>query len=207
MSKKTGKLIILHGSSSSGKTEIANELLLILKNYEHEHLHRFVNNISKQYKINTKNIIIHMEHAAKHKTFTKKLFLPIKNDAKLIWNETIEKMKRNIVSKLRLGKNIIFEGILQTQETNEIFFKAFKAYNVILVKVDTPFEKVEQKEQARKNRINGWAKTHYFTMHKDKQYDLVVNTSKNSAKECAEQIKTWIENARRNRTKQHYQNI
>ena len=193
MSKKIGKLLILHGSSSSGKTEIAKELLSIQEDYTHEHLHRFVNDSAKRYKKNTLNIIKHMELAATHNTFTESLFLPIKKDARYLWDQAIEKMKRNLIAKLRRGECIIFEGILQTHGTCENFFKALTHHHVILIKVHAPFESIEKKEQSRNNRINGWAKTHYFTMHKNKQYDFVVDTGKHSAKECAKQIKNWID--------------
>ena len=66
----------------------------------------------------------------------------------------------------------------------------FKTYYVA---VKVPLEVLEQREEARATSPKGHARSHYFIVYGDKQYDLTVSSEKNSAQEIAQQLKQMVE--------------
>lgn len=64
--------------------------------------------------------------------------------------------------------------------------------SVILVRVDCNLEELERREKERGDRMIGLARTQFDTVHAHGQYDLVVDTGNDSARDCARQILDFI---------------
>ena len=66
--------------------------------------------------------------------------------------------------------------------------KALKNYHVIYVGVITPLEVLEKREKERGNRLLGSARSQYFKVHENVQYDLEINTHTTPLDENVEKI-------------------
>jgi chloramphenicol 3-O phosphotransferase len=61
------------------------------------------------------------------------------------------------------------------------------------VKIEIPLDVLEERERARGTSPVGHARSHYDTVYAGIQYDLVLDTSKLTAVECAQKIKEFID--------------
>ena len=59
---------------------------------------------------------------------------------------------------------------------------------LLLVGVLAPLHTLEQREKARGNRIAGEARSQIDVIHQGIEYDLIVDTSRQSPEECARSI-------------------
>jgi chloramphenicol 3-O phosphotransferase len=64
---------------------------------------------------------------------------------------------------------------------------------VYFVGVFAPLEIIEEREKLRNTSPCGHARSHYDTVHHNMKYDLEIDTSKQSAEECADQIIKMLE--------------
>lgn len=63
-----------------------------------------------------------------------------------------------------------------------------KNHQVLFVGIITPLEILEKREQERKNRQLGSARSQYFKVHKNIRYNIEINTHTNSLTENVEKI-------------------
>ena len=71
-------------------------------------------------------------------------------------------------------------------------FELLSDLPVILVKVDCSLDELERRERERGDRMIGLARIQIESVHAHGEYDLVVDTSKNSMLECAGQISEFL---------------
>lgn len=102
-------------------------------------------------------------------------------------------MNSSIAAYAKNGCNVIVDYIAYDQKWLKDLEKKCAAFTTYYVSVEIPLEELEQREQARGTSPKGHARSHYFNVYGDKKYDLTVNTGMNSAQEIAQQIKQLIE--------------
>jgi len=78
--------------------------------------------------------------------------------------------------------------------------KALKGKRTYFIGVRCPIATLEEREKARGDRNLGMARSQVDHVHLRKPYDLEVDTSVKSAKECAAAILEFVENAERKRS-------
>jgi len=86
------------------------------------------------------------------------------------------------------GHNVIVDIVFCGQKTYLELTKELAALNVIIVKVECALTELETREVARGDRDIGLAKLQYDTIHEGVIYDISVNTLVNSPEQCAHQI-------------------
>lgn len=179
---KPGKIIILNGPSCAGKTSIQKvfQELMFPEIW---------------IKIGIDNLLGSVMPSIK--TIPKKYCNENKNLSDLIQKslvKVIAGMNESIVTYLRLGNNLIVDYIL----FNKFFLKNLrdnlKGYDVFFVKVQVSLETANKREQERNNICPlGPVSTYYSQVYDGLDYDLVVDSEKNSSHEIAIQIKNFIE--------------
>ena len=102
-------------------------------------------------------------------------------------------MNNAILGYLEAGNNVILDYIAYDNKFLLDLLEKIKNFKVILVKVDISLAELEAREIKRKTSPCGHARSVYFTVHNDINYDLVVNSEKQSAQEIAKQIKEFTE--------------
>lgn len=173
-----GTIIILNGTSSSGKSCILHALQDILEEpYLDAGIDKFIWMLPARY-----------------------LDRPLWDDvlgmavrAGPVGNQLISGMHQAIAVLSRTGINVIVDHVLVDPDWLLECIDLFHELPVLLVGIRCPLEVLVQREQARKNRTLGQAKAQYDLVHAHAIYDLEVDTSLLSPEECALRIKQRLE--------------
>ena len=97
-------------------------------------------------------------------------------------------MRRSVVAFADLGINVIVDDLMIEREFFEDYATLFTKYEFLCVAVRCPLKEVEQRENLRPGRFPGTATWHFERVHENMIYDLQVDTSINSPRDCAERI-------------------
>ena len=94
------------------------------------------------------------------------------------------------------GLNLIVEDVLYEPEWLDDYVEVLKSHRVLLVEVVCPLSELERRERERGDRTEGQARGDLQIIHRARSYDLVVDTSERTAKECAHLVKRRLEEDR-----------
>lgn len=155
-----GKIIVLNGTSSSGKTTLARELQ---SQYSDAYLLCSLDAFwdMTPYKI-----------PAGSNNFPK---------MKLA-------MAKSVKALAETGYNVIVDIVFCGQKTYEEFSSTLADFTVNFIKVDCPLYELEERELARGDRPHGLAQSQIKSTHDGVAYDLIIDTAANSPQQCAEII-------------------
>lgn len=159
------KIILLNGTSSSGKTSIGKELCKRLKNYFYVSLDNF------------DCLIESMENRR-----TRKL---IQADTEILFHNFLKTLTDNNI-------NLIVDHVLIHKNHKNDFIKHFSSIPVCYVAVKCPIEVLIKREMLRKDRHPGLAEDQFNLVHKDLTYNLEIDTSLHTPKEIAESLENAI---------------
>lgn len=173
-----GKVIVLNGASSSGKTSILNQLQgLFVEPYLNVGIDKFIWMLPKRY-----------------------LDRPLWDDVLGLATESgamgsrLFSSMHKVIQLLSLeGMNVVADHVMVEPEWVGECARLFSPLPAYFVGVQCPLEVLIQREFARKDRTLGQAEAQFPLVHKDIIYDLVVDTSLLSIEECALKIKEYID--------------
>jgi len=173
-----GKVIVLNGASSSGKTSILNQLQgLLVEPYLNLGIDKFIWMLPKRY-----------------------LDRPLWDDVLGLATESgamgsrLFSSMHKVIQLLSLeGMNVVADHVMVEPEWVGECARLFSPLPAYFVGVQCPLEVLIQREFARKDRTLGQAEAQFPLVHKDIIYDLVVDTSLLSIEECALKIKEYID--------------
>jgi len=176
-----GKIIILNGTSSSGKTSIVSALQDILEEpFLDAGIDKFIWMLPRRY-----------------------LYLPLwdevlglATEAGPVGHRLMSGMHHTIAALSRTGNNVVADHVLVERAWVEECARLFSALPALFVGVRCPLPVLEQREAARKDRTLGQARAQFPLVHAHGIYDLEVDTSEASAEACALQIKGRLETKR-----------
>ena len=89
---------------------------------------------------------------------------------------------------LTLGHDLIIDHAITARYHAELLREATHGHRVLLVGIDCPLEVLRQREIARGDRRRGMAEQQARTIHTLVEYDLFIDTSTTSAEEAAARI-------------------
>jgi chloramphenicol 3-O phosphotransferase len=195
---KPGKIIILNGPSCAGKTSIQKA---------------FQSLMSQENKLWTRLGIDNLFDAPFPEITLENIdYWTSKND--LRWIETLKDLEGNTIVPLKIGtegekvfygmnkaikgyleagNNIILDYIAYEKKFIFDLLKTLDTFGITLVKVDISLEELEKREIKRNTSPRGHGRSIYFTVHDSVDYDLVIDSEKNSPHEIAIEIKNFIE--------------
>lgn len=157
---KNGKVIVLNGTSSSGKTTTA----------------RAIQSISaEQYLLCQLDAFWHM--TPRHVPASSKNFPNMKL--------ALAKSVRGLVET---GHNVIVDIIFCADKTYAEISSELKGIDLTIVKIDCPLAELAKREEQRGDRKIGLAQSQYKAVHIGADYDLVINTANHTPEQCAEMI-------------------
>jgi chloramphenicol 3-O phosphotransferase len=173
-----GKIIVLNGTSSSGKTSIVKALQDILEEpYLDAGIDKFI-------------------WMLPHRYLNRPLWdevLGLATEAGDVGNRLMSGMHQTIAVLSKAGNNVVAEHVLVERRWLEECTRVFSALPALFVGVHCALEILEQREAARKDRTLGQARAQFPLVHAHGVYDMEVDTSEASAEECALQIKRRLE--------------
>lgn len=106
--------------------------------------------------------------------------------------KVVSSMNSAIAEYAKNGCNVIVDYIAYDQAWLADLEKKLGGIKTYWVKVAIPLDVLEEREAARGTSPKGHARSHYGTVYGDRNYDLTVDSHKNSALDIAVQLKQLI---------------
>jgi chloramphenicol 3-O phosphotransferase len=153
-----GKIILLSGTSSSGKSTLAKGLQKSLADpFLHLQLDSYIE------------------------------MLPRTDDWE-VFGRMMRGLNRSVAVMAEEGNNLIVDHVLiDNAWLNQLLALLHKHY-VLFVGLHCPLEELERRESERDARRQGFARQQFANIHTGKIYDLKLDTSVLSAEECVERV-------------------
>jgi len=185
-----GRIILLNGSSSSGKTTLAHTLQRKLPEpWQHVALDQFRDGLPGRVRgLNSPagtpgacglNIVPIQHNGAR---VTEIRFGPH-------GEAVLRAMRRSVAVLAREGINVIVDDLLFKPEYLDDYVLALEGLQVWFVGVRCPLAVVEQREAVRPGRFPGTATSHFHSVHAHgKTYDVQVDTAENEPLACKRRV-------------------
>jgi chloramphenicol 3-O phosphotransferase len=175
-----GKIIILNGASSSGKTSILHAVQeLVEEPYLEAGIDRFISMLPRRY-----------------------LDRPLWDD---VLGKAVEPgrtgrllvtgIQHAIAVLAQKGNNVIADHVLIEPRWVSECADLFADLPAYLIGTHCPLDILEARERGRKNRTFGQARAQFDLVHRGAAYDLEVDTSVLSPEACARRIRARLQTA------------
>jgi len=185
-----GNVIFLNGSSSAGKTTIAVMLQQLLDEpYQHMALDQFRDGMPGRYRgLNSP------EGSPGARGLN---VVPTQQEGQLVTRiafgdhgeQVLRGMRRAVAAFAREGNHVIIDDLLFKPAYLEDYALALDGLDAWLIGVRCSLDVVNQRENQRSGRFPGTATSHFDEVHAHgAAYDLEVNTSHTTPRDCAERI-------------------
>ncbi len=153
-----GKIILISGTSSSGKSTLAKGLQKSLADpFLHLQLDSYIE------------------------------MLPRIDDWEM-FQRMVRGLNRSVAVMTEEENNLIVDHVLIDNAWLEQLLELLRERYVLFVGLDCPLEELERRESKRDARRQGFARQQFDNIHKDKIYDLELDTSVLSAEECVARV-------------------
>ena len=186
----TGKVIFLNGSSSAGKTTLAVMLQQLLDEpYQHIALDQFRDGMPGRFR--------GLNSPAGTPGNPGLNVVPTRENGELMTHirfgehgeKVLRGMRRAVAAFAREGNNVIVDDLLFKPEYLLDYAEALYDLDTWLIGVRCSLEVVNDRERQRPGRFPGTATSHFHEVHAHgADYDLEVDTSNTTPRECAERI-------------------
>jgi chloramphenicol 3-O phosphotransferase len=162
-----GLIIFLNGTSSSGKSSIAVELLRILD-----------------------ETYFHMSIDTFHDMRSDRDIAAEELQAEL--DRTASGFHRSVAGMAVAGNNVIVDHVLTEPWRLMDCLALFTPEDVVFVGVRCPLDELQRREAHRGDRDSGLAARQFDQVHQNTTYDIECDTSLRTPLECAESIKAFL---------------
>ncbi len=92
----------------------------------------------------------------------------------------------------RHGHNVVFDTELSNPDAWRYVVEDLVGFPVLMVGVTCSAAVLAKRELERGDRRPGLAASHYDRVHKDKEYDLMIDTTAQSVAGCAIAVADWL---------------
>jgi chloramphenicol 3-O phosphotransferase len=164
---RRGLVLFLNGTSSSGKSSIAAELLRIL---------------DEPY--------FHMPVDAFHAMRSATVVPPDQLD--VVLHRTWQGFHRAVAGMAAAGNHVIVDHVLSAEWRLRDCLSVLVPQDVVFVGVHCPPEELARRERARGDRPDGLAARQLTQVHAHGLYDLTCDTGRLDPAECARRIKQFL---------------
>ncbi|WP_405552450.1 chloramphenicol phosphotransferase CPT family protein [Streptomyces sp. NBC_01171] len=163
-----GRIIFLNGTSSSGKSSIARELLGLLDDGVYSHL-----------SVDAFNAMRAQQELSREEF-----------DAAL--RRTRLGFHRSVAAMAAVGNDLVVDHVLSEPWRLTDCLTVLRPEDVLFVGVHCPLPELERRERARGDREAGLAALQYDLVHAHGDYDLECDTGTASPRACAERIRDFL---------------
>ncbi len=186
---KRGNIIVLNGTSSSGKSSVLRALQQVLDEpYLDAGIDKFIFMLPKRY----------LDAPLWHEVFKYTCRIPddplsLVIRAGPLGHQLMAGMHRSIATLAEAGLNVLADHVLLEPAWVRECAEMFGKFNALLVGIRCPLEVLEQRERSRRDRTVGQARAQFDLVHAHGVYDVEVDTSILSPMDCALQIKRRLQ--------------
>jgi chloramphenicol 3-O phosphotransferase len=160
-------IIFLNGTSSSGKSSIAAELLKVL---------------------DTPYFLMAVDAFGAMRSVKRTLELDGPELTEVL-RRTRAGFHRAVAGMAHAGNDLVVDHVLSEPWRLQDCLTVLDGLDVVFVGVHCPPEELERRERARGDRVPGVAAKQLQSVHQHGLYDFEVDTSVSSPRECAEAVK------------------
>jgi chloramphenicol 3-O phosphotransferase len=185
-----GRIILLNGSSSSGKSSVARELQEVLPEpFLHVGIDHFIAMLPGRYFGDSPS--------------ANDGFLLLKGETETairtgpVGQRLVRGMARACAALAGAGNHLIIDHVLLEGSAFADLVEALGPFAVLFVGIRCPLEVAIQREQARSDRTVGMARAQHALVHVHGSYDLEIDTFIDSPRQAALRIKDRLENGPR----------
>lgn len=157
------KIVLLNGSSSSGKSTLAHALQQQLK----------------------------LTHGKDYAIISIDDFLDMQSDQPIYEDDVFEissKICDRVINLLTSNDGAIIDHVITSERILAQLLNLLSPHYLLLVQVTCPLQILKEREQLRGNRCIGSAAASTQYLYPKDGYDLTVDTFKSTAQECSSQI-------------------
>ena len=170
---KSGTILILNGTSSSGKSSIARAFQgLLSEPYHHLQLDMF--------------------RAMEPQDYWKGWQDQGSDVVALKLAALCRAMNAALVEYSRHGQNVVFDTELSNSDAWRYVLEDLADLPVLMVGITCSASALAKREHDRGDRVIGLAASQFDRIHKDKEYDLMIDTTVTSAADCAITVADWL---------------
>lgn len=192
-----GRIILLNGSSSAGKTTLAVTLQQLLPDpWHHIALDQFRDGMGGRYRgLNSPPgtpgarglNVVPVSHGNDRVTEVRFGDLG---------KQVLRGMRRAIAAFAAEGNNVIIDDLMFEPGFLFDYLNALAGFEVLFVGVRCPIDVVNAREAKRPGRFPGTATSHFDVVHQHCVYDIEVDTGTATPRQCAEQIIARLDDGR-----------
>lgn len=173
-----GRVVLLHGTSSSGKTTVARAVQTLSDEpWVRFGIDAFWNAVDERW----------MEHGPR----AAEGFAWMEN-ARIVPGPVGKRlaagMRAAVAACARAGNDMLVDDVFVDPTWLDGWHRELKGLEYLLVGVVAPLDVLEERESARGNRIAGEARFQFNVIHSGIEYDVTVDTAQQSPEECARAI-------------------
>lgn len=177
---QSGRIIVLNGTSSAGKSSIARALQDTMDEpYAHLLIEAFLPRLPARYLSGDHPDGIRVEEMPDGGRFVV---------SGALGERMVAGFYAAVAAVSRAGNNVIVDTLMGDPFDAAECALHFSELDVLVVGVHCPLAILEEREQARGDRIPGLARGELTRVHRYAVYDLEIDTSENSPQECAAAI-------------------
>ena len=189
----SGRVILLNGSSSAGKTTLAYAIQrLSTAPIQHISLDQFRDGMCGRFRgMNSKP----GEPGARGLNVTPAPGPTTELSFGDVGQLTLRGMRRAIAAFAAVGIDVVADDLLLEPSFLADYLVALDGLAVTFVGVRCPLAVVDERERARPGRFPGTAKAHFERVHAGCRYDVEVDTSELSPRQCASAVLAAVEAA------------
>lgn len=173
-----GRVVLFHGTSSSGKTTVARAVQRLSDEpWVHLGIDAFWNAIDERW----------MEHGPR----AAEGFLWLEDATVVpgpVGQSLAKGMRAALAAFARVGNDVLVDDVFIDPAWLVGWRNELIDLESLLVGVLAPAHVLEERERVRGNRIAGEARAQFEVIHWGIEYDLTVDTSRQSPEECAQSI-------------------
>jgi len=168
---RTGRVLVLNGTSSAGKSSLAQALQGALSE---PHLH----------------VALDAFRAMEPPDY----WLGLDTATTLRWVAGLcGAMHATVAAFAQSGQHVIFDTALDRVSVVQSLHADLGHLGFSLIGVHCALDELERRETARGDRPSGLARRQFATIHAGRTYDFSVDTTRASATACAAEIAAWLE--------------
>ena len=185
-----GRVILLNGSSSAGKTTLARAIqslaptpihLISLDQFRDGLAGRFRGMNSKASEPGSRGLNVVPAQGAQGQPHTELRF----GDVGLL---TLAGMRRAVAAVAGVGLDVVVDDLLLAPEFLHDYETVLANFQVLFVGVRCDLATVNARESARPGRFLGTAAQHFEQVHAGCRYDLEVDAARTPPRLCAERV-------------------
>ena len=186
----TGTVIFLNGTSSAGKTTLAQALQEQFEEpWQHMALDQYRDGLPARYRgLNSpdgtsgqRGLNVVTVQPGDGEAFTQVRF---GEDGR----KMLRGMRRGIAAMATAGMNVLIDDIILEPEFLQDYLSVMNGIRLYFVGVHCPPEVIATREAARPGRFPGTAVGHFGVCHAHRHYDVEIDTSAESPESCADRV-------------------